>query len=213
MTLIYLFPNKFPLFLAPEITTFVTSVVSVTLMTLPLPLLSPLPSFTLVLIIVTIFTTDFLSCKFNAFNKLKMHLPALSHAIPKHFHFTPALKSLHWLKIEQRIHYKIISITHNLLHSSELQYLCKLIKVKPSGKTCSSEYFLLIQVLAHLSTQSESFASTSYIKTKILQLFLPHLCTHLWNSLPPLPQNLCTRQRRNHYKYNKYHQFISFTNL
>ena len=58
------------------------------------------------------------------------HLQQIENALacavsrtPKHSHITPALKSLHWLKIEQWIHYKIISITHNLLHSSEPQYL------------------------------------------------------------------------------------------
>ena len=37
----------------------------------------------------------------------------LSRAVirtPKHFHITPVLKYLHWLKIELRIQYKIISI-------------------------------------------------------------------------------------------------------
>ena len=29
-------------------------------------------------------------------------------------HITPVLKSLHWLKIEQRIHYKIISRTYDI---------------------------------------------------------------------------------------------------
>ena len=62
---------------------------------------------------------------------------------PKHSHITPALKSLHCLKFEQRIQFKIISITHNLLHSSEPQYLRKLIIIKPSGKTRSSEYLCL----------------------------------------------------------------------
>ena len=41
LTLNYLFPNKFPPSLAPAITTFATSVVCVTLLTLPPPLLSP----------------------------------------------------------------------------------------------------------------------------------------------------------------------------
>ena len=50
------FPNKFPPFLAPAITTYVTSYPSHS--TLPPPLLSPLPLFNLVLITVTLFTTD-----------------------------------------------------------------------------------------------------------------------------------------------------------
>ena len=41
---------------------------------------------------------------------------------PKHSHISPVLQSLHWLKVEQRIQYKIISITHNLLHITEPKY-------------------------------------------------------------------------------------------
>ena len=80
LILTFLFPNKFPPFVIPTFSTFVTSVASVTLLTLPLPPLSPLPSSTLVLTIVILFTTDILSHKLNAFNKFKMHLPALSPA-------------------------------------------------------------------------------------------------------------------------------------
>ena len=33
--------------------------------------------------------------------------------IPKHHNINPVLKSLHWLKIPQRIKYKIASLTYN----------------------------------------------------------------------------------------------------
>ena len=115
----------------------------------------------------------------------------------KHSHITPELKSLYWLKIEQRIQYKIISITHNLLHSSEPQYLRNLIKVKPSGKTRSSEYLCLSLPPLTSKLKFSNRASTSLHPT--------------FGTPYPLPQNLCTCQRRSHYKYNKYHQFISFT--
>ena len=126
---------------------------------------------------------------------------ALARAVtrtPKHSHITPALKSRLWLKIEQRIQYKIISITHNLLHSFETQYLRKLIKVKSSGKTRSSECLCLS--LSPLTS-----------KLKFSNRSVRISASNLWNSLPPLPQNLCTCQRRSYYKYKKYHQFVSFT--
>ena len=50
---------------------------------------------------------------------------------PKHFHITPIRKSSHCLKVAQRIQYKIISITHNLLHITESKYLHRLINIKP----------------------------------------------------------------------------------
>ena len=63
--------------------------------------------------------------------------------IPKHFHITPVLLSLHWLKVEQRIQYKIIAITHNLLHITETKYLRRLINIKPPGRTRSSDHLCL----------------------------------------------------------------------
>ena len=35
---------------------------------------------------------------------------------PKHHHITPVLKSLHWLKVPQHIHYKIVFLTYNTLY-------------------------------------------------------------------------------------------------
>ena len=51
-------------------------------------------------------------------NRLQHIKNGLARAVtrtPKHSHISPVLKSLHWLKDEQRIQYVIISITHNLL--------------------------------------------------------------------------------------------------
>jgi len=33
--------------------------------------------------------------------------------MPRHHCFTPVLKSLHWLKIPERIHFKVLSLTYN----------------------------------------------------------------------------------------------------
>ena len=88
---------------------------------------------------------------------------------PKHHHITPALKSLHWLKVEHRIQYKIISITHNLIHKSQPSYLRKLINIKPPGKTRSSNQLCL--ALAPLTSRLE-FSNGSFINSS----------PHLWNS-------------------------------
>ena len=62
---------------------------------------------------------------------------------PKHSHICPLRKSLHWLKVEQRIQYKIISITHNLLHITLPKYLHRLINIKPPSRTRSSDHLCL----------------------------------------------------------------------
>jgi len=38
---------------------------------------------------------------------------------PKSFHINTALKSLHWLKIKQRIDYKILSLTYKVLTTTQ----------------------------------------------------------------------------------------------
>ena len=47
-------------------------------------------------------------------NRLQAILYALARAVtktPKHHHITPVFKKLHWLKIPERIEYKVISLT------------------------------------------------------------------------------------------------------
>ena len=56
-------------------------------------------------------------------HRLQLIQNALARAVsrtPLHYPISPVLHSLHWLKIEQRIQYKIISITRNLLHMLHL---------------------------------------------------------------------------------------------
>ena len=90
---------------------------------------------------------------------------------PKHFHISPVLKSLHWLKVELRIQYKIISITHNLVHITKPKYLRRLINIKPPSKTHSSDHLCLSlpPVSKRLKFADRSFRNSS---------------PRLWNSLP-----------------------------
>ena len=48
------------------------------------------------------------------------------------------LKSLHWLKVQERIEYKIISTTYKVLQSSSPHYLRDIITIQPSRSTQSS---------------------------------------------------------------------------
>ena len=48
-------------------------------------------------------------------DRLQLILNSAARAVsqtPRFTHISPVLKSLHWLKIDQRIHYKILSITY-----------------------------------------------------------------------------------------------------
>ena len=90
----------------------------------------------------------------------------LAHGVtrtPKHSHISPVLKSLHLLKIEQRIQYKIISITHHLLHITEPKYLHRHINIKPPSRTRSSDHLCLSlpPVFTRLKFADRSFRNSS----------------------------------------------------
>ena len=94
---------------------------------------------------------------------------ALAHAVPrtpstpKHSRITPTLKSLHWLKIEQCIQFKIVSITHNLLHKYQPKYLRKHIYIKRTGKIRSSDHLCLSlpPLTSKLKFSNRSFQNAS----------------------------------------------------
>ena len=88
----------------------------------------------------------------------------------QNFSHLPVLISLHWLKVEQGIQYKITSITHNLLHITEPKYLHRLIIIKPPSRTRSSDHLYLSvpPVSIRLKFADRSFHNSS---------------PRLWNSL------------------------------
>ena len=57
---------------------------------------------------------------------------------PKFSHITPVIKSLHWLKIKERIEYKLLSLTYKVLTTSQPTYLSKLVTVQSPRSTRSS---------------------------------------------------------------------------
>ena len=90
---------------------------------------------------------------------------------PKSSHISPALKSLHWLKIKQRIDYKILSLTYKVLTTSQPSYLYNLISVQPHRSTRSSD----------IITLSRPPSSSSL---KVNNHSFRHASPCLWNQLP-----------------------------
>ena len=107
-------------------------------------------------------------------SRLQLLQNSLARAVtirPKTEHLIPELKSLHWLKIGERMHYKIISLTYDSLHASQPKYLRKLINIKPAGSTRSSN---LLTLLRPSTTFSRKISNSSYNRTAPI----------LWNHLP-----------------------------
>ena len=99
---------------------------------------------------------------------------ALARAVtktPKHHHITPVLKSLHWLKVPQRIHYKIVSLTYNAIQTSQPSYIRQLFTIQPSRSTRSSSYLSL-----SLPPVSSSL--------KFCNRSLVYAAPAIWNKLP-----------------------------
>jgi len=66
---------------------------------------------------------------------------------PKSTHITPILESLHWLKVNKRIEYKLLSLTYKVLTTSQPNSLHNLNSLQPPRSTRSSS--VVIPFLAH----------------------------------------------------------------
>ena len=95
---------------------------------------------------------------------------SLKH-LNRYNHITPHLKSLHWLKITQRIQYKIISLTYKSLQFKQPSSILDLLKIQPTHSTRSS---------AVVTLQRPSNPS----RVKITDRSFYHQAPALWNSLP-----------------------------
>jgi len=90
---------------------------------------------------------------------------------PKSSHITPILRSLHWLKINERIEYKLLSLTYKVLTTSQPDYLHNVISVQSTGRTRSSS--LVIQAPPSVSS-SLQITNCSFI----------YESPNSWNQLP-----------------------------
>ena len=80
-------------------------------------------------------------------------------------------RALHWLKINERIEHKLMSLTYKVLTTSQHDYLYNLISVQSTGRTRSSSLVTLARpsVSSSLQITNRSFTNAS---------------PYLWNQLP-----------------------------
>jgi len=91
--------------------------------------------------------------------------------MPKSSHITSVLNSLHWLRINERIKYKLHSLTYKVLTTNQPQYLYNLVSVQPCHNTHSSS----MVTLAHPPTQ---------FSLKITNCYFRYAAPCLSNKLP-----------------------------
>jgi len=116
--------------------------------------------------------TSFVHSKLDYCNSLYYKLPhvqigrlqviqnALARAVtntPKFALITPILKTLHWLKIRQRMEYNILSLTYTALQQREPRYLLNKLYLRPPGSTRSSSLVTLQVPSVKLQTGKRSF--------------------------------------------------------
>ena len=87
---------------------------------------------------------------------------------PKFSHTTHIPKSFHWLKINERIEYKILFLTFKLLYTTQSPYLYNLISLQTPRNTRSSS----------VVTFARPF---TYSSLKITSHFFRYASLHLWN--------------------------------
>src|SRR6218665_1762586 len=113
----------------------------------------------------------FYSINSSQITRLQTIQNALARAVtktPKHHHITPVLKSHHWLKIPQRIHYKIASLTYNTLQTSQPSYIRQLLTIQPCTRAYSLIIYLSVSrppVSSSLKFCNRSFANAAPART------------------------------------------------
>ena len=90
---------------------------------------------------------------------------------PKSDHITPVLSSLHWLPIDQRIKFKIITLVHKALHGLGPGYIRELLTAYHPHRTLRSGDKNLLVV---------PFTRSNMVQQRAFSLVGPRL----WNDLP-----------------------------
>jgi len=170
-TVISLSPTKYHLSLSLVIIRFVNFVVSAPTLTSKLPVPLPHLLFNISLITATLCTTTFQNLK-QIVQVIQNSLARAVVKAPKFCHITPILKSLHLLKINERIEYKLLSLTYKTLTTAQPSYLHSLVSVQPPRATRSSSVVTLSRPPTSsslkITNRSFRYASSSLESTSCL---------------------------------------------
>ena len=86
-------------------------------------------------------------------------------------HITPVLQELHWLPVQQRICFKVLTLAYQAIHGTAPQYLVDLVSwYRPQRTLRSSDSLLLVEPQSRLRTYGDRA--------------FKHAAPRLWNKLP-----------------------------
>jgi hypothetical protein len=111
------------------------------------------------------------SCEIDRLQFVQNSLARAIFRSSKYSHVTPIPKSLHWLKVKERIVYKTISLTYKSIVTPGRSFMSHLIEVKQPAATQSSKLITL---------ERPSIPSRCKLSNRSFQ----HDAPQIWNSLP-----------------------------
>ena len=79
--------------------------------------------------------SDYLVAKLQ---KIQNFAARIITGVTKYQHVTPALKELHWLPVRQRIKYKVLTLTYQMIHGLAPSYLCEMLTMYIPGRKLQS---------------------------------------------------------------------------
>ena len=98
---------------------------------------------------------------------------------PRHNHITPVLRDLHWLRIHDRIIFKILLLTHTAVNNTAPEYLCDLIRLNVKSTTIRTRASFDLCLLC----------VPQVVKCVLIHYLIDHLCMLLQHCGIPLILN------------------------
>jgi len=123
---------------------------------------------------------------------------------PRFCHIRPVLQSLHWLKIEQRIVYKLISLTYTALQRNSPSYLANKLELQSNCSTRSASVIILRRPPVKLETGKRFFSSAAPFLWKFVPTRIRRPASNSLISTPALSRDTFHKQLKTHLFLHSY---------
>ena len=116
------------------------------------------------------------ACTINRLQKIQNQAARILTLSARRNHITPVLQDLHWLRVNDRIIFKILILTHKAVNCVAPSYLCDLIEFNSINKTARTRQAcdaLLLKIPPMSKLCSDTYLCRSF----------SYAAPHLWNDL------------------------------